>query len=43
MMTYRDGTSELLGASREIDVLWITAGLGCDGDTIESLPRPSQR
>jgi len=34
MMTYRDGTSELLGASREIDVLWITAGLGCDGDTI---------
>ena len=22
------------GAIKEIDVLWITAGLGCDGDTI---------
>jgi hypothetical protein len=22
------------GAIQEIDVLWITAGLGCDGDTI---------
>jgi len=23
-----------MGAITEIDVLWITAGLGCDGDTI---------
>ena len=23
-----------MGVITEIDVLWITAGLGCDGDTI---------
>jgi len=33
-MTYRDEAREQCGPSREIDVLWITAGLGCDGDTI---------
>ena len=33
-MTYRDGASEQCGPFREIDVLWVTAGLGCDGDTI---------
>jgi len=33
-MTYRDGASEQCGPSREMNVLWVTAGLGCDGDTI---------
>ena len=39
-MTERDGMfgggvrSHSSPAIKEIDVLWITAGLGCDGDTI---------
>ncbi len=33
-MTYRDGANEQFGKNREINVLWVTAGLGCDGDTI---------
>src|SRR3979411_2792137 len=35
-MTDRDGTfgDVRSQAIKEIDVLWITAGLGCDGDTI---------
>jgi Ni,Fe-hydrogenase I small subunit len=28
------GNSQLKDSIREIDVLWITAGLGCDGDNI---------
>src|SRR5580700_422943 len=31
---HRRGTRHHMGALTEIDVLWITAGLGCDGDTI---------
>ncbi|MGI8918502.1 MAG: hydrogenase expression protein HypE [Pyrinomonadaceae bacterium] len=33
-MTYRPETSEKSSVPEAIDVLWITAGLGCDGDTI---------
>jgi hypothetical protein len=33
MMTTDDKTTGV-GPIREIDILWITAGLGCDGDTI---------
>src|SRR6202043_3408602 len=32
--TIQAGTSEALPSISEIDILWITAGLGCDGDTI---------
>ena len=32
--TIRDETSQAPQAISEIDVLWVTAGLGCDGDTI---------
>lgn len=30
----REGNSPALPSISEIDILWITAGLGCDGDTI---------
>src|SRR6202046_1070090 len=30
----RRGTYHRMSALTEIDVVWITAGLGCDGDTI---------
>lgn len=33
-MTYGIQTFEASSVPEEIDVLWITAGLGCDGDTI---------
>lgn len=33
-MTQGNATGEQRQPIREIDVLWITAGLGCDGDTI---------
>ena len=32
--TVEPGASPLPQSIKEIDVLWITAGLGCDGDTI---------
>ena len=30
----REGSAQAPQAISEIDILWITAGLGCDGDTI---------
>src|SRR6202042_2829415 len=34
MLLRRKGACCCMSAITEIDVLWITAGLGCDGDTI---------
>jgi hypothetical protein len=36
------GTINSKDAVAELDVLWITAGLGCDGDTIADRGRPAQ-
>jgi len=33
-MTIREGSAAAAQSISEIDVLWVTAGLGCDGDTI---------